>query len=518
MSQLLTETIQSPLEIVERASANNAQRYLLRVRGEFGRYDRATENGRVYRQPIWEREINRLAPSFGSRSVFGEVDHPTDGRTSLKRVSHIITTLRLEGGKVVGEAEILPTKRGRDLAALISSGCRIGVSSRGYGSTAKNSEGYDEVQEDFKLVTFDFVADPADKTAYPEVFSEEGASSPVDRLFEGAQLGEERVLSEQQVGTSGVEGVTEAVSRKREAAIRREVREEVGALFEARQAEREEALRDELSEEHAERERLLLDEQTRMQGEIDELIEERAGLQEQLETLEAANAELTEMVQRLGFESYLAQRLEGSAHAAEIRAVVGDVSGYASADEFQQRIDAVEQGILTREARKLEEERERKRVLDRHLRAQRRLEEDNRKLRDAADKSLEVAKIMGVQLYAERRLAKHPRAAQLRAVLERVQPATKAEVDELFEEFRAPSRSREAIAEATARVRNLTGGGITALPRLEEEPVERSGAAGPLEESRGGFNGLGVSLRELKRLMPSSSSTDQSNRSNRANK
>lgn len=143
------------------------------ARGQFARSDKATENKRLYREHLWKREIGRLDEAMKGRRALGELDHPADGRTKLQRVSHILTSLRVEGNEVVGEAEILDTPNGRILKSLFKQGVAVGVSSRGYGSTKSLADGTEEVQEDFRLDTFDFVADPATRTAYPKVFSEE---------------------------------------------------------------------------------------------------------------------------------------------------------------------------------------------------------------------------------------------------------------------------------------------------------------------------------------------------------
>ena len=104
----------------------------------------------------------------------------SDGKTKLTRVSHILTDLHIENNEVVGAAEILDTPNGRILKAIYQAGGQPGVSSRGFGSTKSRSDGIDEVQDDFNLHTFDFVADPATKTAYPGVFTEELEKIPVD--------------------------------------------------------------------------------------------------------------------------------------------------------------------------------------------------------------------------------------------------------------------------------------------------------------------------------------------------
>jgi archaellum component FlaC len=150
------------------------------VRGQFARSDKATENKRLYRERLWRREFGRLSESIGNRRMFGELDHPADGRTKLSRVSHIITKLDVSGNEVIGEAEVLDTPNGRIMKALAEAQAQVGVSSRGFGSTKVMPDGTLEVQEDFRLDTFDFVADPATKTAYPKVFAEER-----ERMFEG---------------------------------------------------------------------------------------------------------------------------------------------------------------------------------------------------------------------------------------------------------------------------------------------------------------------------------------------
>jgi hypothetical protein len=167
--RLLIDPLPIQLQLIE------AEGGKLRVKGEFARVDRATENKRRYTKGLMERELKRLFKPIGERKVLGELDHPSDGRTQLTRVSHVITTLHFDddGSTIIGEAEPLDTTRGKDLQALLKSGVKIGVSSRGYGSTKANDQGEEVVQDDYKLVTFDFVAEPADSTAYPEVVYEE---------------------------------------------------------------------------------------------------------------------------------------------------------------------------------------------------------------------------------------------------------------------------------------------------------------------------------------------------------
>lgn len=174
--QVLVETAPSVLfEIVEgkaRAYGN------IVVRGKFGECDKLTANGRVYPRKLMEREISRLQEAIKERSIYmcGTCDHPSDGKTPLLGISHIVTDLSIdENGDVWGEAEILrKTPAGQALAGLIESGIKVPVSSRGYGSTAPSRKFQgEEVQDDFVLKVYDFVSDPAVRSAIPEVVSED---------------------------------------------------------------------------------------------------------------------------------------------------------------------------------------------------------------------------------------------------------------------------------------------------------------------------------------------------------
>lgn len=167
--QLLQDTVNIRLNVVE-----DAQGGKIIARGEFAFADKPTSNKRIYTRGLWEREINRLGNAIAERKVFGELDHPADGKTKLSRSAHIVTGLSInESGAVIGSLEVMDTSAGKELKAIMDAGGSIGISSRGYGSVKMNEAGYDEVQEDYQLMTFDCVADPANPTSYP-VFTVQG--------------------------------------------------------------------------------------------------------------------------------------------------------------------------------------------------------------------------------------------------------------------------------------------------------------------------------------------------------
>jgi len=143
------------------------------AKGEFGRADTPTQNRRVYPRSIWDREIRNINEAMRAGKVLGELDHPQDGKTSLKRVSHLMCGLYMtEDGLIIGEARVLNNEYGKQLRSILEAGGAIGVSSRGMGSTAMGENGSEIVQDDYQYMTHDFVADPAVLTSYPKFQTE----------------------------------------------------------------------------------------------------------------------------------------------------------------------------------------------------------------------------------------------------------------------------------------------------------------------------------------------------------
>jgi hypothetical protein len=65
----------------------------------------------------------------------------------------------------MGAIEILPTPSGNILKALVESGVKVGVSSRGMGSLKQVGEVL-EGQDDFELLCWDFVSTPSNPGSY----------------------------------------------------------------------------------------------------------------------------------------------------------------------------------------------------------------------------------------------------------------------------------------------------------------------------------------------------------------
>jgi hypothetical protein len=151
-------------ELIKESRDKNGGKLMLQ--GIIQKSDQLNQNKRVYPNEILRREVENYQKAVRDSRAVGELDHPESSSVSLERVSHIIKEMKWEGNNVIGRIEVLPTPRGKILETLLESGVKIGISSRGVGSTDKNNEGYDVVQPDYQIICFDIVSEPSTPGAY----------------------------------------------------------------------------------------------------------------------------------------------------------------------------------------------------------------------------------------------------------------------------------------------------------------------------------------------------------------
>jgi hypothetical protein len=158
-------------------SAGRPGRYVAKV----AQCDAVNQNARVYPRHVMQREVERLRPLLAHGRVGGAVDHVgfADGG-NLKDEALLWRDLRVESdGAVIGEFEILPTARGKDLKTLIDGGRAIGFSTFGFGvskpADANERRKYGAAADDdevvvmgdtYRLVSIDAVSDPSVHDAF----------------------------------------------------------------------------------------------------------------------------------------------------------------------------------------------------------------------------------------------------------------------------------------------------------------------------------------------------------------
>lgn len=132
-------------------------------------------NGRIYPREVLEREVQKLKRDFISNgNAFGELDHPDSPTVSLKNVSHAIKDLWWEGDNLMGRVEVLNTPFGNIVKEILKAGYTIGISSRGVGSVTQLNDGSGRVKvdDDYSLITWDFVSNPSVQNAFVKQLNE----------------------------------------------------------------------------------------------------------------------------------------------------------------------------------------------------------------------------------------------------------------------------------------------------------------------------------------------------------
>lgn len=168
VEQRLLETYEGSFEysseIVKESLEKNDGKIILN--GILQKADTLNQNGRIYPKDVLEREVRNYQKFIIENRACGELDHPETSVVELKNVSHIIREAYLDGNVVRGKVEVLhKVPNGQILKGLIESGVKLGISSRGVGSTRKEGEYY-VVQDDFQLICWDFVSEPSTPGAF----------------------------------------------------------------------------------------------------------------------------------------------------------------------------------------------------------------------------------------------------------------------------------------------------------------------------------------------------------------
>lgn len=149
------------------------------MKGILQKADTLNQNGRIYPLAVLEREVRNYQKFIIENRAVGELDHPDSSVVNLKNVSHVIREAYIENGTVMGTIEVLSkTPSGAVLAGLVESGIKLGISSRGVGSTRKQGDYY-VVQDDFQLICWDMVSEPSTPGAF---------MIPEGKLIESSEL------------------------------------------------------------------------------------------------------------------------------------------------------------------------------------------------------------------------------------------------------------------------------------------------------------------------------------------
>ena len=163
--KLITETIDDVKDLTETAENGKKKLY---IEGTFLVAEQVNKNNRMYKMDTMRREVQRYAEEYiKTNRALGELGHPDTPSINLERASHKIISLSEDGNSFYGKALILETPYGQIVKNFIDNDVNLGVSSRAMGSLVQTKEGYNLVQDDFRLATAaDIVADPSAPGAF----------------------------------------------------------------------------------------------------------------------------------------------------------------------------------------------------------------------------------------------------------------------------------------------------------------------------------------------------------------
>ncbi len=135
------------------------------LKGIMQRADAVNQNGRIYPRSLLEREVSNYQKFIRENRALGQLDHPNSSVIELEHASHVVTEAHWENDAVVGTIRLLNTPKGKIAQQLIEDGIKLGISSRGVGSTRAQNE-YEVVEDDFMLLCWDLVSEPSTSAAF----------------------------------------------------------------------------------------------------------------------------------------------------------------------------------------------------------------------------------------------------------------------------------------------------------------------------------------------------------------
>ena len=373
--------------IVESEDGADSKLY---AEGKIGCCDIPTANGRIYPATLMKRELDRLQARINESSLYAAVDHPGDGKSRIRDTGAIIRALRVEqDGTIFGKFQVIEdTDHGRNLAAILRAGGAVGVSSRGLGSTRPHHEqGKEIVGEDFRLVAFDFVLDPAVSTAYPKFFNEsdDGLAENITtddlrtkfptlvRSIEESALGVASQTTFEAMRSEMEQDVEKALASSRED-LREQFKSELYPIvvkelkedFAAKLVRVTAGIREDVeivvrSEMAADPEvagaKLALEQIATIvvpfkpPVDVKQVIDEKDGaihkLEQNIRALEKKvkqsnieKNEASDQARSLGFRLYVEKRLSERSDSNSVRELLGDINGINSVEELQQQVES----------------------------------------------------------------------------------------------------------------------------------------------------------------------------------
>ena len=171
MKMLLERVDAQDTEILTEETAKGKQLY---ITGPFLLFNKQNRNGRVYPEKVMDEAVAAYKKEYiDTKRSLGELNHRASNQIDPERACIMIESLTKDGSYYHGKAKVLSTPLGKLVESLLNDGVKLGVSSRGFGSTARSGM-LTEVKNDFRMTTAaDVVMDPSAHDAFVQTITEQ---------------------------------------------------------------------------------------------------------------------------------------------------------------------------------------------------------------------------------------------------------------------------------------------------------------------------------------------------------
>lgn len=470
---------------------NEDKNGVVKIRGEFGKADIPTANGRIYPRHLWEREIKKIKPAMDAGQVFGHCNHPKDGKTDLKEVAIVMNDLYIDpDGRVIGEATIVDNIHGQQYMAITKAGGKVGVSSRGMGSTKMGEgkySGHEIVDDDYEYMTHDLVADPAVKTSYPKIV--ENIKKDLTIQPESKEIVmEKKTYTEEELNKKLEE--QKSIFDQQLLAKTAELKESIEKEVLAKQAKSEIV---ELKE-HFDKILPLLKTESKEEiseskdKEISDLKLKLEEKDKEIKLLQDGAKEITESAKRIALALQFEKEVnlfEGE-YKADLKESVGDIKQYKSSSDLTEAVKKAKKKIADKKKMKAEAK---KKMEDLELKYKKQLQESEEKAKKLEEmakkkevdlkKSLEEQKKLAAQTYVEKMIQGNPNAHNIRKLCEG--KTEKVEIDKIINEYRVDTKLVEEYNLIRNRIARLDA---VKDKTLVEDQVNKAAGVKPVTEQK----------------------------------
>ncbi|AIZ44861.1 hypothetical protein QR90_06715 [Deinococcus radiopugnans] len=209
-SQQLSETRRPERANVILTEATEDGQKVTRFKCNIGKVDIVNRNGRYYPRSAYQAAIDAAQEDLAAGRLWGLLEHaddwydPMKGR--LEKIAGLFDSISIDGDMVIGSGTVVSTPTGDTLRGLLASKVAVGISTSGTGSVkwlpAKEvDDTYHDpealigvIQDDFRLLTVDFVSDPANPSGQARSAEQRQRQSPAPtRPQEGTMKWNEKV-------------------------------------------------------------------------------------------------------------------------------------------------------------------------------------------------------------------------------------------------------------------------------------------------------------------------------------